>query len=467
MSEKKPKAIIGLEVHVQLNTNSKLFCSCPTDAEEPNTACCEICLGMPGSKPKLNEKALEFALRIALALNCKINREFFFSRKVYFYPDMAKNFQITQYEVPLAEKGFIELQSGRKISIRRVHIEEDPASLIHEANYSLIDYNRSGIPLVEIVTEPQLRSAAEAKEFLDSLIKILEYLEVFDSRRNTIKADVNISLEGSERVEIKNISGRKAIEAALEFEESRQRSLIAEGKKIERETRGFNAEKGITFTLREKEFEEDYGYIFEPDLTKFKIAKEFLEKVKREIPELHIAKAKRLQEEFSLPKNVAETLAGEKALAELFEFLTKKINPELAASFLTRELLAILNRDNLKLAELDLDAKEIAEMLVLLQENKITEKTAKEAMINYVHKKETPKKFIERNNLLIEFDTKEIEDIVDAVFAEHKKAVDDYKKGKKEAINFLVGQVMRIAKGKAEPRIVRKIIIKKLRGGKQ
>ena len=230
------KTVIGLEIHVQLATDSKLFCSCPTQSDEPNTSTCPICLGMPGSKPVLNRKAVEFALMVAQALECKVNETFFFSRKTYFYPDLAKDFQITQYEIPVGEKGVLEIE-GKKIRITRVHLEEDPASLVHESGmtsskFSLVDYNRSGIPLVEIVTEPDLESPEQARKFLDKLLLILNYLGVYTHGKSVLKADCNLSIKGSERVEVKNVTGFKAVEAALKAEEERQRSLLKKGEKI-------------------------------------------------------------------------------------------------------------------------------------------------------------------------------------------------------------------------------------------
>ena len=261
--------MIGLEVHVELNTKTKLFCSCPTKGnEEPNSRTCEVCLGHPGSKPVLNKKAVEFALKLCLALNCKINPELIFSRKSYFYPDMAKNYQITQYDIPLGKKGKLNLSSGKEIGITRVHMEEDPASLVHpggmqQSSYVLVDYNRSGNPLVEIVTEPELSNAADARDFMKNLITILTYLEIFDENNNIIKADANISIKesGFVKAEVKNITGFKEIERALNYEIERQKKEVKEGKKLHQETRAWDSEKGLSFSLRKKETEEDYGYI--------------------------------------------------------------------------------------------------------------------------------------------------------------------------------------------------------------
>src|SRR3990167_3615708 len=285
----KSGLIIGLEVHCEINTDTKLFCSCPTKGnEEPNTRCCEVCLGHPGSKPVLNKKAVEYALKLCLALNCKINKELIFSRKSYFYPDMAKNYQISQYEIPLGSNGSLKLRSGKEIGIIRVHMEEDPASLVHpagmqESAYVLVDYNRSGNPLLEIVTEPCMESAAEARDFMKQLITILDYLGIFDVNNGIIKADANISIKesGFVKQEVKNITGFKEIERALNYDIARQKEAVKEGKKIVQETRAWDSEKGISFTLRKKETEDDYGYILDPDLVKTEINKEMVGRIKR------------------------------------------------------------------------------------------------------------------------------------------------------------------------------------------
>lgn len=464
MSERK--TVIGMEVHVQLNTESKLFCGCPARAEEPNSSVCEICLGMPGSKPVVNKKALDFAILAGLAVNCKINQEFFFSRKTYFYPDMSKDFQISQFELPVAVNGFLLLPGGKKVNIRRVHLEEDPAALVHEqgmasSNYCLVDYNRSGIPLVEIVSEPDLSSPAEAREFMDSLLNILNYLGIFAQGVGVMKADANISIEGSERVEVKNISSFRGIEKALEFEEKRQRELIAKGERVKKETRGFVAGNGTTVSLRSKESEEDYGYVFEPDLPKIVVSGKWLAELKKRLPELPEQKAKRFEKEFRIPAAEARVLCGNLALAQLFEAAAKRTKPALASRFLSRELLAVLNYNNLDLASLDLHAEHIAELLNLVAEKKASEKNAKEAMIRYANEKILPIDFLKKNNLLIDLKQDDLQAIVEKVLQENKNALAELKSGNKKSLNFLVGLVMREARGKAEPRTVQKLIEEK------
>ncbi len=465
--ERKP--IIGLETHVQLDTVSKLFCACSTNAAEPNSSTCPVCLGMPGSKPVLNRKAVEFALRIAVALNCIINSQFFFSRKTYFYPDMAKNYQITQYEVPVGVNGFVQLKSGKKIRIRRIHLEEDPAALVHDAGisasrHSLVDYNRSGIPLVEIVSEPDIGNPNEARDFLDQLVLILGYLGVFRLGVNAMKVDCNVSLQGHERVEVKNITGTRAAEKALGYEIKRQSSVIADGGKIARETRGFDEQTLSTKSLRLKEQEEDYGYIFDADLAMVELSEKEIAEIKTGLPELHWQRAKRFVEEYGIDAYTAEVLASAFSLSNLFLELAKRVQPKLAAAFLTREVSAILNRDNLFLEELKLEPEAITELLKLLEQQKITEKNAKEAMIAYVHKKILPIDFIAREGLLKDLDSEETYKIIERVLGENQGAVSDYRQGAQKAMNFLVGIVMRETSGKADPKTVQRMIEERLKG---
>ena len=313
--------IIGLEIHVSLNTNTKLFCSCPTSGTEtPNSRTCDVCVGFPGSKPVMNRKVLDYALKLCLALNCKIAPQLIFSRKIYFYPDMGKNYQITQYELPLGSNGHIKI-SNKDISITRVHIEEDPAALVHNENTVFIDYNRSGIPLCEIVTEPDIRSPEEAREFMKTLFTIINYLGIFDINNCIIKADANISIKGNERIEIKNINGFKEIEKAITYEIERQKKLISEGNPVmNRETRGWDSEKEITVFQRSKESEEDYGYIIDSDLVPIDVTKDFINKTKKELPELPREKEKRYIDEFKIKKEDAEVIANDYELSKLYDY---------------------------------------------------------------------------------------------------------------------------------------------------
>ena len=463
----KSDIVIGLEVHCELNTDTKLFCSCPTKgSDKPNTRTCETCLGMPGSKPVLNKKVVEFALKLCLALNCEISPEFIFSRKSYFYPDMSKNYQISQYEIPLGKNGKLKLRNGKEIGIIRIHMEEDPASLIHpaglkESQYVLVDYNRSGNPLVEIVTEPDLASPEEARDFMKQLITVLNYLEIFDINEGIIKADANVSIKESiyTRVEIKNITGFKEIERALVYELDRQKGEVKHHKKIEHETRAWDSEKGITFSLRKKETEEDYGYIIDTDLTVVEITDKWIKEIKKEMPELAQEKIKKFVG-MGIKKDDAEVLASDKFLANMFEKVAEEINPILAAKWLRRELVRVLNYNKKELHEIELDEKHLIDLLKLVEDKKITDNVAAKLLEKLIEKPFDVKKYVKKDGLEAVSDIEELEKYCEEAIEENPKAVADYKKGEEKAFNFIVGQVMKRTKGKATPKEVNEIILK-------
>lgn len=459
--------VIGLEIHVELNTQTKLFCGCPTQgSEEPNTRTCVTCLGMPGSKPVLNKKAVEHAIKLCLALNCKMSKELIFSRKSYFYPDMSKNYQVTQYEMPLGQKGKLKLR-GEEVGITRVHMEEDPASLVHPAGmqrspYVLVDYNRSGNPLVEIVTEPELKSAGQAREFMKQLITTLGYLKIFDVNEGIIKADANVSIKesGYVRQEVKNITGFKEIERALNYEIERQKKEVSEGKKLEQETRSWDSEKGITFLLRKKETEEDYGYIMDTDLVKTDITEDMLNKINEVMPELVHDKIEKFISKHKLKKKDAEVIAAEIELAELYEAVAKEINPILAAKWLRRELVRVLNYNKKELCEIEADEKHIIALLSLVESKKITDNVAQKLLEKLIEKPFDVKEYVIKENLGAVSDSKELEKYCKEAIDENPKAVEDYKAGEEKSFNFLVGQVMRKTKGKATPKEVNEIMKK-------
>ena len=455
------ETIIGLEIHVSLNTNTKLFCSCAVNGTEtPNSRTCDICVGLPGSKPILNKKVLDYALKLCLALNCKIASELIFSRKIYFYPDMGKNYQITQYELPLGNKGELKI-SNKTVGITRIHIEEDPAALVHQGNIVLIDYNRSGTPLCEIVTEPDMRSPEEAREFMKLLLTILNYLEIFDSNTGIIKADANISIKGHERVEIKNINGFKEIERALTYEIERQKKLVEEGTPIKnRETRGWDSDAGITIFQRSKESEEDYGYIIDTDLVPIDVTKELIEKIKKELPELPQEKSQRYVKKYKLKKDDSEVIANDYGLANLFDTaITKKIEPLFAAEWIRREVSRVLNYNKKELSETFI-TKNLIDLFILIKENKITRQIAQKIMEQLVEKDLEVNKYVKENKLESVSNTKELEEICKKVIKENEKVVNDYRNGNEKSLMFLVGQVMRVSKGKADPKIVNEIMKK-------
>ncbi|MBI2657905.1 Asp-tRNA(Asn)/Glu-tRNA(Gln) amidotransferase subunit GatB [Candidatus Woesearchaeota archaeon] len=456
--------VIGLEIHAELNTKTKLFCSCPTKGnEEPNTRTCPTCLGMPGSKPVLNKKAVEFALKLCLALGCEISPELIFSRKSYFYPDMAKNYQITQYEVPLGKKGKLKLSNGKEVGITRVHMEEDPASLIHpagmkESQYVLVDYNRSGNPLVEIVTEPDLTSPDEAREFMKQLITVLDYLEIFDINGGIIKADANISIKESsyKRVEIKNITGFKEIERALLYEVKRQKE---EAHKIEQETRSWDSERGVTFSLRKKETEEDYGYIIDTDLVAIEIEDKWVSGLRKHMPELAQDKVRKFIDKYKIKKDDAEILASDKQLAEMFEKVAEEIDPLLAAKWIRKELLRVLNYNKKSLTESGITEIQMIDLLKLVERKHITENVASK-ILEMLSADFDVNKYVKKEGLEAVSDISELEKYCREAIEENPKAVEDYKKGGARALNFIVGAVMRKTKGKATPKEVNEIILK-------
>jgi len=448
--------VIGLEVHVQLKTKTKLFCSCPTFTEEPNTAICPTCLGHPGSKPVINEKALEFGAKLSIALGCKIAQKIQFARKVYFYPDLVKNYQITQQDDPLGRDGQIVLDDGKVVRIQRCHLEEDPGALIREANSVLADYNRSGIPLCEIVTSPDMTSPAEAREFLKKLMNILGYLGIFDQDTCIIKADANVSIKekGYTRVEIKNITGFKEIERALNYEVERQKT-----QDVKLETRGWDDIKGITYSMRNKEEAADYGYIVEPDLPTFHISEDWIKNVQSQIPELAHARAARWIKEWKLDATDANVIAADIEVADLFEQIAKKVNPITASHWVRREVLRLMNDNKQTLKETQFDAKGLIEVLELYEKKKITNKIAQNIIRDLANKKFSPIAYVKENKLETVADEGALDVLCKKVISEQPKAVEDYKKGEEKSLMFLIGQVMKHTKGTASPQMVRELLI--------
>ncbi|MHC1582698.1 MAG: Asp-tRNA(Asn)/Glu-tRNA(Gln) amidotransferase subunit GatB [Candidatus Syntropharchaeia archaeon] len=460
---------IGLECHVQLNKlNSKLFCGCSTRYHdlEPNTNTCPICLGLPGALPSVNRRAVEFAIKVALALNCEIQNETLFYRKNYYYPDLPKGFQISQYDYPLAVGGFVTIDGERKIRIKRVHMEEDPGRLsykgtIHTAKYSLVDYNRSGVPLLEIVTEPDLHSPKEARQFLNKIRSILEYLDVFDGDlEGAMRVDANISIAGGQRTEVKNISSYKGVEKALLFEITRQKNLLRRGISVKQETRHYDEVRNITISLRTKEEEQDYRYFPEPDLVPMRVS-DWVDGIRETLPELPDARRERFISQYGISNEHAKALTAEIALADFYERVASEIDPILSAAWIADVLKGELNYRDISIRHFS--PEDMIEILKLLQAEKITDRGAVEIIRTILDEGGTPEEIVRRKNLMkVEEDI--VEKAVREVVKECTKAVDDYQSGKKEAIHYLVGQVMRKTRGRADPERVN-ILLRESLGG--
>lgn len=474
----KNKVLIGLEIHTQLTSlKTKLFCSCSSDyrGKDPNTLVCPVCFGIPGALPVLNKKAVEFAVMAALALNCKVSKRMFFFRKNYYYPDMPKNFQISQYDraggVPLAVDGLLHIDIDRKrkkIRISRVHLEEDPGRLVHlgsidQSPYTLVDYNRAGIALLEVVTDPDLNSPKEARILLQKLRSILEHLEIFDGGlEGSMRCDANISIAGGTRVEVKNISSFKEVERALSFEIMRQKDLLEKGLAVERETRHWDETRRVTITLRTKEEEHDYRYFPEPDLVPIAITNDFIEKVKDKMPELPEARMQRFITAYNIPQYDAEVLVSDKAMADFFERCAELYNkPKEIGNWIMSDLLRYLYENNLELSESKITPKHLVEMIRLIDEGVISGKIGKKVLPEIILTGRRPTQIIEEEGLVKITSRETLEKIVDRVFAENDKAVRDALIDEKAA-HFLVGQLMKETKGKADPQLANQIIRERL-----
>jgi aspartyl-tRNA(Asn)/glutamyl-tRNA(Gln) amidotransferase subunit B len=461
---------IGLEVHVQLLTDSKLFCGCPNRfIQEPNTYVCETCLGFPGSKPNLNAKALDAAIKVALSLNCTLPEQSWFARKTYFYPDMSKNFQITQYEAPFAVDGLLEID-GKQVRITRIQLEEDPARLTHagggitEAKYVFIDYNRSGTPLCEIVTEPDLENPEQARKFLQLLSSMMEYLGVYDSSiEGSMRIDANISV-GKSRVEIKNISGFKDVEKALNYEIIRQRGMIKRGRVVVRETRAWDEASSITRSLRAKEEAEEYGYITETDLPIITLDKQKIQAAKSGLPEFASKRIARYVKELEIEKELATAIVTEPDLADAFEQAIKVVDSAFAAPFFAKTLKKVLNYDNLRLRNTKLTVQHVVKLIQLIERQAITERAAELLLRDMATnpKPQDPEELLQRRGLVRIADEQTLLPIINKALAANVEAVVDYRAGRAETFEFFVGQVMRATQGRADPAVVRELLKKRL-----
>ena len=471
------ETVIGLEVHCQLKTKTKVWCSCNADYdnEVPNVSTCPICTGQPGALPKLNEEVLNYAIKAALALNCEVNEESQFDRKNYFYPDSPKNYQITQYFKPYAENGTLHIRtnSGKetKIGIERIQIEEDTAKSIHTASESLLNYNRASVPLIEIISKPEIKNAEEAYAYLNTLKERLKYTKVSDvsMELGSLRCDANVSVRKKgdsvlgTRTETKNLNSFKAVVRAIEYETNRQIEVIENGGRVVQETRLWDEEQGVTRPMRSKEEAMDYRYFPEPDLPKIIISNDRLEKVKKEMPEFADKKTKRFIEEYKLNEKEAITLATEPELAEYYEEIVKKSDePKLSANWMLTEILRVLKEKNIGIEQFSVSSENIAKLIKLIKSNVISSKIAKEVFEILQVENKDPKIIVKEKGLIQITDNSEIEKIVEQVLEENQQSVEDYKAGKSNALKYLVGQAMKLSRGKANPQMINELILKKL-----
>ncbi|MCS7196919.1 MAG: Asp-tRNA(Asn)/Glu-tRNA(Gln) amidotransferase subunit GatB [Aquificaceae bacterium] len=466
--------VIGLEIHVQMDTKTKLFCSCPVEfGAEPNRNTCPVCLGLPGSLPVLNKKAVELATRAALALNCRINTRSIFARKNYFYPDLPKGYQISQYEEPLAVEGWLEVE-GKRVRIRRLHIEEDAGKNLHEGSRTFVDLNRAGTPLMEIVTEPDIDSPQMAKEFLEKLRSIMRYAGVSraDMEKGQLRCDINLSIrpKGSKelgtRVEIKNVNSFKFVQKAIESEMERQIRLLLSGEKVVQETRTFDPSTGLTHPMRSKEEAEDYRYFPEPDLLPLILSPNWVEEIRRSMPELPEQRLERFLKEYGLEEYSAKVLTENKELGDFFEESLNHYGeePRLTANWLLNDLLGQLAEWGKDIESSPVSTESLAELVRLIKEGVLSSKLAKEVLKEMVATGKRPTQVVEEKGLRQVSDEDAIRGLIEQVLQENHREAERFRAGEEKVFGFLVGQVMKKAKGKANPQLVNSLLKRMLTG---
>ena len=490
MSATEYEAIIGLETHCQLNTRSKIFCSCSTNFDSPpNTNVCPICLGYPGVLPVLNQEVLASAVKLGLAIDGKITPHSKFDRKQYFYPDLPKNYQISQYDLPIVEQGQLEIEivdkktkevSRKIIGITRLHMEEDAGKLVHAGSerlsgstHSLVDFNRTGVPLLEIVSEPDLRTGAEAAEYAQELRRLVRYLGISDGnmQEGSLRCDVNISVrkKGTEKfgtkVEIKNMNSFSAIQKAIEYEIDRQIEAIENGGAIVQETRLWEEASQRTISMRKKEGSSDYRYFPEPDLPPLEVSPEQLKAWAEELPELPARKRRRYEEEFGLSAYDARVLTDDRTVAEYFETaVIAGANAKLVANWISQDIAAYLNNNKLTITEIALQASDLAELVKLIETGTISGKIAKEILPELLTQGGSPKTLVEKKGLIQISDTSAIEKLIEEIIAAHPSELEKFRAGKTNLKGFFVGQVMKKSGGKADPKLTSQILDQKLSG---
>ena len=486
------KPTIGLEIHVELSTKTKMFCRCPNDPNEthPNFNICEVCTAQPGTLPVINKKAVESVLKLGKALGSTINRHVKFDRKNYFYPDLPKGYQISQYDLPLCSGGVLEFFDAaihKKVQMTRVHLEEDTARLIHDVtkDSSLIDFNRAGVPLMELVTEPDIHSASEAKNFVRELILILRFLGVSyaNMEKGQLRAEANISVSSGEefgtKVEIKNLNSLRAVEESIEYEVERQERILKEGRKVEQETRGWNPEKGVTFSQRSKEEAQDYRYFPEPDLPPLNIDENLFN---LSVPELPMQKRERFEKEFALNFQEVDVLIGDKYISDFFEKVVSELIAwdaamghklssdelkklyKLVFNYLTSDLFGLAEEKMLPFSEILVSPEAFAHLLVKVHQGELSSRMTKDILREMIETGKDPEEIIKDKGIAQISGEGELEEAIKHVVEENPKPVEDYKKGKKEALQFLVGKIMQKTKGQANPQKMKELLEKKLGG---
>lgn len=478
MSREDYEVVMGLEVHAELSTKTKIFCSCPTKfGAEPNSQTCPICMAMPGTLPVLNEKVVEYAVKAGLATNCEISRNSKNDRKNYFYPDLPKSYQISQFDRPLCEHGYVEIEINgekKKIRLTRIHIEEDAGKLNHDefGGGSLVDLNRAGVPLIEIVSEPDLRSSEEVEQYLRKLKSILEYIEVSDCKmqEGSLRADVNVSVRKKgdaklgTRTEMKNMNSFRSIVRAIEYEVDRQIDVIEEGGKIEQETLRWDDVSGKTFPMRDKEDAQDYRYFPDPDLVAIKLSEEYIENIKNSLPELPESRKERYLEEYQLSEKDAKLITASKYLSDLFENAVKVCNnPKAVNNWIISDISRILNETEMEPIQIPFDSNQLGKLVILIDKGTISSSIGKKVLVELFENPRDPEEIIKEKGWIQISDEGAIKEVVLKVLEANPQSIVDYKGGKDKALGFLVGQAMKETKGKANPQMLNKMFLDELK----
>ncbi len=477
MSRNDYQVIIGLEIHAELSTKTKIFCSCPTEfGGQPNTHVCPVCMAMPGALPVLNEKVVEYAVKAGLATNCEISRDSKNDRKNYYYPDLPKSYQISQFDKPLCENGYVEIDTKngkKKIRLERIHIEEDAGKLNHDdfGGGSLVDLNRAGVPLIEIVSKPDLRSAEEVESYMRKIKSILEYIEVSDCKmqEGSLRADVNVSVHKPEepfgtRTEMKNMNSFRSITRAIEYEIERQIDVLEDGGKIEQETLRWDDVSGKTFSMRDKEDAQDYRYFPEPDLVAIKLSEEYIENIKNTLPELPESRKQRYLQEYELSEKDANIITASKYLSDLFESAIKVCNnPKSVNNWIISDISRILNETETEPIAIPFDGNQLGKLVILIDNGTISSSIGKKVLEELFEKPRDPEDIIKEKGWIQISDEGAIKEIVMKILEANPQSIADFKAGKDRALGFLVGQAMKETKGKANPKMLNEMFLEELK----